>query len=85
MDRLEPDKGKQVRLLMEHLTGQRTLPCAEQELQKLLERKTKKEIKRQHATTKAAANMAVDEQMGAHEAAMAANLAQQAMSTALAA
>jgi len=46
-DRLEPDKGKQARLLTEHLTGQRTLPCTEHELQKLLERKAEKEIKRQ--------------------------------------
>jgi len=32
LDRLEHDKGKQARLLTEHLTGQRTLPCTEQEL-----------------------------------------------------
>ena len=29
MDRLEPDKGKQARLLTEHLTCQRTLPSTE--------------------------------------------------------
>ncbi len=75
LDRLEPDKGKQARLLTEHLTEQRTLPCTEQELQKLLERKAEKEIKRQHVTTKAAANRAANEQMAAHEAAMAAHLA----------
>ena len=28
LDRLEPDKGKKALLLTEHLTGQRTLPCA---------------------------------------------------------
>ena len=85
LDRLEPDKGKQARLLTEHLTGQRTLPSTEHELQKLLERKAKKEIKRQHATTEAAANIATEEKMEAHEAAMTAHLAQQAMAAALAA
>jgi hypothetical protein len=39
LDRLEPDKGKHARLLTEHLTGQRTLPSTEQDLQKLLDRK----------------------------------------------
>ena len=85
LDRLEPDKGKQARLLAEHLTGQRTLPNTEQELHKLLERKVEKEIKRQQATTKAAAGRAAYEQMKAHEAAMAAHLAQHAMAAALAA
>jgi hypothetical protein len=42
---LTPDKGKQARLLTQHFTGQRALPCTEQELQKLMERKAKKEIK----------------------------------------
>ncbi len=46
MDRLEPDKGKQARLLTEHLTGQRTLPCTEEELEILLEREANREIKR---------------------------------------
>ena len=32
LDRLEPDKGKQTRLLTEHLTGQRALPYTEQGL-----------------------------------------------------
>ena len=32
LDRLEPNRGKQARLLTEHLTGQRILPCTEQEL-----------------------------------------------------
>ena len=85
LDRLEPDKGKHARLLTKHLAGQRTLPCTEQDIQKLLERKASKEVKRQHAATKAAANMTVDEQMEAHEAAMAAHLAQHAMAAALAA
>jgi flagellar hook-basal body complex protein FliE len=85
LDRLEPDKGKQARLLTEHLTGQRTLPSTEQELQSLLERKANKEIKRQQAAAEAAANRAAEEQVEAHEAAMAAHLAQQAMAEALAA
>ena len=50
-----------------------------------MERKAKKEIKRQQAATQAAANRAAEEQMEAHEAAMAAHLGQQAMGAALAA
>ena len=83
LDRLEPDKGKQAWLLTEHFTGQRTLPCTEQELQKMLERKAEKEIKRQHAASEAAANRAPGEHMEAHETAMAAHLAQHAMAAAL--
>ena len=85
MDRLEPDKGKQARLHTEHLTCKRTLPNTERELQQLLERKSEKEIKRHHAATEAAANKAAKEQMEAHQAAMAAHLAQQAVAAALAA
>jgi hypothetical protein len=44
LDRLEPDKGKQARLLTEHLTCRRTLPCTEEELAILLERKAEREI-----------------------------------------
>ena len=75
LDRLEPDKGKQARLLTEHLIDQRTLPCTEQELHTQLERKADREIKRQHAAAEAAANRAAIEQMDAHETAMAAHLA----------
>jgi hypothetical protein len=85
LDRLEPDKAKQVRLLTEHLTRQRTLACTERELQTQLERKAELEIKRRHAATEAAPNMASTKQMKAHEAAMAAHLAQQAIKNALAA
>ena len=85
MVRLEPDRGKQARLLAEHLAGQRTLLCTEQELQTQLERKADREIKRQRAAAEAAPNKATIERMDAHEAAMAAQLAQQAMATALAA
>jgi hypothetical protein len=85
LDRLELDKGKRARLLTEHLTGEETLPITEQELQKLLERKAEKEIKRQEAAAEAADNRAAEEHMEAHEAAMAAHLAQQATAAALAA
>jgi hypothetical protein len=57
-DRFEPYMGKQARLLTEHLTGQRTLPCTEQELQTHLERKAEREIKRQHAAAEAVDNKA---------------------------
>jgi len=84
LDRLEPDKGKKARILTEHLTRQRTLPCTEQELQKPMERKAEREIKRQQTASEAAANRAANEQMEARETAMAAHLAQQAMAAALA-
>ena len=85
LDRLEPDKGRQARLLTEHLTGQRTLPCTEQELQIQLKRKADREIRRHHAAAETAANKAATKQMEAQEAAMAAHLAEQAMAAALAA
>ena len=85
MDRLESNKGKQARLLTEHLTCQRPLPCTEQELQTQLVRKADMEIERQQAAAKAATNRATTEQMDAHEADMAAHLAQPAMAAALAA
>jgi hypothetical protein len=49
----------------------------------MLERKAEKEIKRQQATPEMAANMQAEEQ--AHEVAMNAHLAQQAMANELAA
>jgi len=85
LNRLELDKGEQVRLLTEHLTSQSTLPCTEQELHIKLERKAAREIKRQHAAAESAANMTSTYQKEAHEAAMAAHLAHQAITTALAA
>jgi len=54
LDKLEPDKGKQARLLTEHLAGQRTLPSTKQELQTRLERKAAKEIQRQQTPAEAA-------------------------------
>jgi hypothetical protein len=83
LDRLEPDKGKQSRLLTEHLTSQRTLSSTEQEVQTQLERKVDREIKRHHAASEATASRAATEQMDAHEGAMSAHLAQQAMADAL--
>jgi len=86
LDRLEPDKGKQARLLTEHLTGQRSLPATEEELQTHLERRAAREHKRQQAAAEAAANKAAaDQDRADHEAAMAAHMAQQAMASALAA
>jgi hypothetical protein len=86
LDRLEPDKGKQARLLTEHLTGQRSLPSTETELQTHLERRAARELRRQHVAAEAAANKATEDQDKAdHEAAMAAHMAQQAMAAALAA
>ncbi len=38
LDRLEPDKSKQARLLIDRLIGQRELPSMEQELQQQLEK-----------------------------------------------
>jgi hypothetical protein len=59
LNRLELDKGNKARLLTDHLLiDQRTLPRTEQELQIQMERKAAREIKRQHATSEAAANMA---------------------------
>jgi hypothetical protein len=58
LDRIEPDKGKQARLLTEHLTGHRTLPCTKHKLQMLLEKKAEREIKRQQDAAEAAANRA---------------------------
>ena len=40
LDKHEPDKAKQAKLLTEHLLGQRVLPSMEEELQLHLERKS---------------------------------------------
>jgi hypothetical protein len=55
-DRLEPDKGRQERLLDDHFTGQRLLPSTEQELQTQLEKKAQRKLRKQHGIVKAAAN-----------------------------
>ena len=53
MDRHEPDKTKQAKLLTEHLLGQRVLPSTEEELQQHLERKAKREADRLLAAAEA--------------------------------
>ena len=58
LDRLEPDKGKQARLLTDPLIGQRTLPSTESELQTHLERWAARELKRQQVSAEACAKAA---------------------------
>jgi hypothetical protein len=58
MDRMEPDKEKQARLLTEHSIGQRSLPSIESELQTHMERRAAREFKRQQVAAEAAANKA---------------------------
>ncbi len=55
IDRHEPDKTKQVKLLAEHLAGQRILSSTEEELHRHLERKAKRELDKQVAATEAEA------------------------------
>jgi len=85
LDILEADKGKQARLLTEHLRGQRTLPSTEAKLQTHLERRAARELKRQQVAAEAAAKAVADQDRADHEAAMAAHVGQQAMATSLAA
>jgi len=56
LDRHEPDKSKQAKLLTEHLAGQRVVPSTEEELQQHLERKAKRETDRLLASTEARAH-----------------------------
>ncbi len=53
LDRLEPDKVKQSRLLTEHINGHRALPTTEEELQQLLEKRTRRALERERALTDA--------------------------------
>jgi len=46
LERLEPDKGRQAKLLTEHLIGHRVLPSTEEELARILEQRVKKEAER---------------------------------------
>jgi hypothetical protein len=39
LERLEPDKGKQARMIKEHMAGQRLIPSTKQELQIQLEKR----------------------------------------------
>ena len=57
LDRHEPNKSKQAKLLTEHLAGQRVLPSTEEELQQHLERKAKRDADRLLAATEAEAHI----------------------------
>jgi hypothetical protein len=57
LDKHEPDKSKQAKLLTEHLTRQRVLPSTEEEPQQHLERKAKREHERQLEAAEAEANI----------------------------
>jgi hypothetical protein len=64
LDRLEPDKVKQSRLLTEHIAGHRALPATEEELQTILEKRTRRALEREQAaaeTSRAAAERAQKE------------------------
>ena len=50
LDKIEPNKGRQAKLLTDHLTGHRVLPSFEEELLQQMELKAKREVGRQHAT-----------------------------------
>jgi electron transfer flavoprotein alpha subunit len=56
LDRHEPDKAKQTKLLTSHLLGKRVLPSTEEKLQLHLERKAKREAERQLVVAKAEAH-----------------------------
>ena len=84
LDILEPDKGKQARLLTKHLPCLRTLPSTEAELQAHLERRTTRELKRQQVAAEAAAKAATYQDKADHEAALAAHVGQHAMAITLA-
>jgi sugar/nucleoside kinase (ribokinase family) len=56
IDRHEPDKDKQAKILTQHLARHRTMSSTEEELQQHLERKAKRETERQLATSKAEAH-----------------------------
>ena len=66
MDRLEPDKGRQAKLLTEHLRGQRVLPSIENELLQQLEQIAKKEFERHQAAEKKTKHRAASEQQAAY-------------------
>jgi len=75
LDRLEPDKGKQARLLTEHLTRQRQLPSMEHELQQQLEKRAQREIRKQMDAAEVAANKAATQQAEVEKAALEAAMA----------
>ncbi len=53
LDKHEPDKAKQVKLLTTHLTSQWTLPSKEEELQQHLKRRAKRDADNFMAATEA--------------------------------
>jgi len=57
LDRLEPDKGCQGKLLTEHITGHRVLPSTKEELAQIMEHRAKKEAERHLAAEEAARHM----------------------------
>jgi len=57
LDKHEPDKLKQAKLLTKHLAGQRVLPSKEEELHQHLERKAKRDANRLLAAAEAEANI----------------------------
>ena len=60
LDRLEPDKGKQAKMLTKHSTGQRQLPATEHELHPQLEKRALKDHRKQQTAAKAAAYKAME-------------------------
>jgi hypothetical protein len=64
LDRLEPDKIKQAKYLSEHIAGHRALPTTEEELQAILDKRTRRAIEREQAaaeSSRAAAERALAE------------------------
>jgi hypothetical protein len=56
IERHEPDKGKEAKLLTEHLAGQRVMSSTKEELQQHMGRKAKREAKRILAAEEAASH-----------------------------
>jgi alpha-D-ribose 1-methylphosphonate 5-triphosphate diphosphatase PhnM len=66
LDRLEPDKGRQVKFLTDHSTRQRVLPSLEEELLHQLELKAKREVERQQTAEEKAKHRAAAEQQATY-------------------
>jgi hypothetical protein len=65
LDRLEPDKERQGKLLTEHLTGHGILPSTEEELAQILEQRAKKEAEQHMAADEAAKQRTTTDQLDA--------------------
>ncbi len=65
MDRLKSNKGRQGKLLTEHLTGHRVLPSTKEELAQILVQRAKKEAERQMAVEASASQRASADQIWA--------------------